>query len=61
MTTSSPHVRRGGLKRRHPVQQIIGALLQVEIADKQARSIKYQMASAKLPTVKELADSVAST
>ena len=43
-------------KRRHPVQQIIGTLLQVEIADKQARSIKYQMASAKLPTAKELAD-----
>ena len=56
MTTSSPHVRRGGLKRRHPVQQIIGTLLQVEIADKTARSIKYQMASAKLPTAKELAD-----
>ena len=46
----------GGLKRRHPVQQIIGTLLQVEIADKQARSIKYQMASARLPTAKELAD-----
>ena len=45
-----------GLKRRHPVQQIIGALLEVEIADKTARSIKYQMASAKLPTAKELAD-----
>ena len=45
-----------GLKRRHPVQQIIGTLLQVEIADKTARSIKYQMASAKLPTAKELAD-----
>ena len=45
-----------GLKRRHPVQQIIGTLLQVEIADKRARSIKYQMASAKLPTAKELAD-----
>ena len=43
-----------GLKRRHPVQQIIGTLLQV--ADKQARSIKYQMTSAKLPTAKELAD-----
>ena len=43
-----------GLKRRHPVQQIIGTLLQVEIADKRARSIKYQMASAKLPTAKEL-------
>ena len=35
-----------GLKRRHPVQQIIGTLLQTEVADKQARSIKYQMASA---------------
>ena len=45
-----------GLKRRHPVQQIIGALLKAEIADKTARSIKYQMASAKLPTAKELAD-----
>ena len=25
-----------GLKRRHPVQQIIGTLLQTEVADKQA-------------------------
>ena len=38
------------------MQQIIGTLLQVEIADKTARSIKYQMASARLPTAKELAD-----
>ena len=45
-----------GLKRRHPLQQIIGTLLQTEVADKQARSIKYQMTSAKLPTAKELAD-----
>ena len=45
-----------GLKRRHPVQQIIGTLLQTEVADKQTRSIKYQMTSAKLPTAKELAD-----
>ena len=45
-----------GLKRRHPVQQIIGTLLKAEIADKKARSIKYQMTSAKLPTAKELAD-----
>ena len=45
-----------GLKRRHPVQQIIGTLLQTEVADKQARSIKYQTTSAKLPTAKELAD-----
>ena len=45
-----------GLKRRHPVQRIIGELLKAEIADKQARSIKYQMSVAKLPLAKELAD-----
>ena len=38
------------------MRQIIGTLPQVEIADKTARSIKYQMASARLPTAKELAD-----
>ena len=33
-----------------------GALLKAEIADKTARSIKYQMASAKLPAARELAE-----
>jgi DNA replication protein DnaC len=45
-----------GLKRQHPVQQIIGELLKAEIADKRARSIKYQMSVARLPLAKELAD-----
>ncbi len=45
-----------GLKRQHPVQKIIGQLLKAEIADKQARSIKYQMSVARLPLAKELAD-----
>ncbi len=45
-----------GLKRQHPVQKIIGQLLKAEIADKQARSIKYQMSVAKLPLAKELPD-----
>ena len=45
-----------GLKRRNPVHRIVGALLQAEIADKTARSIKYQMTSARLPMAKELAD-----
>jgi DNA replication protein DnaC len=45
-----------GLKRQHPVQRIIGELLQAEIVDKQARSIKYQMSVAKLPLAKELGD-----
>ena len=38
------------------LQRIIGELLKAEIADKQARSIKYQMSGAKLPLAKELAD-----
>jgi DNA replication protein DnaC len=37
------------------VPQIIGDLLQAEIAEKQARSIKYQIAIARLPLAKELA------
>jgi DNA replication protein DnaC len=45
-----------GIKRKQSVEQIIGALLKAEIAAKQARSINYQMAIAKLPLAKELAD-----
>jgi DNA replication protein DnaC len=45
-----------GLKRQHPVSQIIGELLKAEIAEKQARSIKYQIAIARLPLAKELTD-----
>ena len=56
MRTDDDDILADGLKRRHPVQQIIGTLLQVEIADKTARSIKYQMASAKLPAARELAE-----
>ena len=44
------------IKREHPIQRVIGELLKVEIADKKARSIKYLLTIAKLPTVKELAD-----
>ena len=44
------------IKRGHPIQRVIGELLRAEIADKKARSIKYQMTIAKLPSVKELAD-----
>ena len=45
-----------GVKRQHGIERIIGTLLKAEIAAKQARSINYQMALAKLPLVKELAD-----
>src|ERR1044071_9929573 len=45
-----------GLKRQKTVPHIIGELLHAEIAEKQARSIKYQVAIARLPLAKELAD-----
>ena len=56
MRTAYDDILADGLKRRHQVQQIFGALLRAEIADKTARSIKYQMASARLPAAKELAE-----
>jgi DNA replication protein DnaC len=45
-----------GLKRRHEPQQIIGELLKAEVAEKEARSIKYQLTIAKLPLAKDLTD-----
>jgi DNA replication protein DnaC len=45
-----------GVKRQHPVHQIVGDLLKAEIAEKQARSVKYQLTIAKLPLAKEIED-----
>lgn len=45
-----------GIKRRHGAEKVLAALLQAEIAAKQARSINYQMTIAKLPLAKELAE-----
>ena len=49
-------VMRNGLKRQHPVQQIVGDLLAAEIAEKQARSIRYQITSARLPLAREITE-----
>ena len=46
------------VKRQHPPAQIVADLLNAEIAEKQARSIKYQVTLAHLPLAKELADFV---
>ena len=43
-----------GIKRRHEPSRIVGDLLAAEIAEKQARSIKYQLTIAKLPLAKSL-------
>jgi DNA replication protein DnaC len=44
-----------GIKREHSVEKIIGGLLAAQIAANNARSINYQIRSAKLPLAKELA------
>jgi len=56
MRAAYDEVLSNALKRQHPAQQIIGSLLQAEIAEKQARSIRYQVTTAKLPLIKEVAD-----
>ena len=38
------------VKRQHEPQRIVGDLLSAELSEKQARSIKYQITVAKLPS-----------
>ena len=45
-----------GIKRRQEPPRIVGDLLSAEIAEKQARSIKYQLTIAKLPLAKDVED-----
>jgi DNA replication protein DnaC len=49
-------VMETGLKRQHEPPKIVGDLLSAEIAEKQARSIKYQLTVAKLPLAKDIED-----
>ena len=56
MRAAYDEVMATAIKRQHEPQRIIGELLTAEIAEKQARSIKYQMTIAKLPLAKDLDD-----
>jgi DNA replication protein DnaC len=44
------------VKRQHEPQRFVGDLLRAEISEKQARSIKYQLTTAKLPLAKDVDD-----
>jgi DNA replication protein DnaC len=44
------------LKRKHEPQQLVGDLLKAEISEKQARSIRYQLTTAKLPLATDVND-----
>jgi DNA replication protein DnaC len=56
MRAAYDEVMAAGIKRQHEPPRIVGDLLKAEIAEKQARSIKYQMTIAKLPLAKEIDD-----
>lgn len=44
------------VKRQHEPTRIVGDLLTAEISEKQARSIRYQLTTAKLPLAKDIDD-----
>jgi hypothetical protein len=44
------------IKRKHEPQHFAGDLLKAEISEKQARSIKYQLSTAKVPLAKDVDD-----
>lgn len=54
MRSAYDEIMTSGIKRQHEPPRIVGDLLQSEIAEKQARSIRYQMTVAKLPLAKEI-------
>jgi DNA replication protein DnaC len=54
MRSAYDEVMATGIKRQHEPPRIVGDLLQSEIAEKQARSIRYQMTIAKLPLAKDI-------
>jgi len=54
MRLAYDEVMATGIKRQHEPPRIVGGLLKAEIAEKQARSIKYQLTIAKLPLAKDI-------
>jgi DNA replication protein DnaC len=56
MRAAYDEVMTTGMKRRHETPRMVGDLLSAEIAEKQARSIKYQLTIAKLPLAKDIDD-----
>ena len=56
MKAAYDEIMATAVKRQHEPQRIVGDLLNAEISEKQARSIKYQLTIAKLPLAKDLDD-----
>jgi DNA replication protein DnaC len=56
MKAAFDEIMATAIKRQHEPQRVVGDLLNAEINEKQARSIKYQLTIAKLPLAKDLDD-----
>jgi len=56
MKSAFDEIMATAIKRQHEPQRIVGDLLNAEINEKQARSIKYQLTIAKVPLAKDLED-----
>ena len=56
MKAAYDEIIASAIKREHEPQRVVGDLLNAEISEKQARSIKYQMTRAKLPLAKDIDD-----
>ncbi|MGZ5913534.1 MAG: IS21-like element helper ATPase IstB [Reyranella sp.] len=56
MKAAFDEIMATAIKRKHEPLRIMGDLLKAEIAEKQARSIKYQLTIAKFPLAKDLSD-----
>jgi DNA replication protein DnaC len=56
MKAAYDEIIAAAVKRQYEPQQVVAELLKAEFAEKKARSIKYQLAAAKLPVAKDLAD-----
>ena len=56
MRSAYDETMASGIKRQHEPPRIVGDLLQSEIAEKQARTVKYQIAVAKLPLARDIND-----
>jgi DNA replication protein DnaC len=56
MRSAYDEVMAAGIKRQCEPPRIVGDLLKAEIAEKQARSINYQLTIAKLPLAKDIND-----
>ena len=54
MKAAYDEIVAAAVKRQHEPQKVVGDLMSAELSEKQARSIKYQIAIAKLTLAKEI-------